>query len=105
MISSPFIVMMRALVSATSPRGCGVSKSKPMTVFRGAGGFSFAASGFKILSKLCSWKFSPSVHCTALPPGDHASQSPDAFETVLTGNAVSVELSLTVLPTFANGAT
>ncbi len=105
MTSSPRIVTTRALVSATRPRGRAASKSKPMAVFCGAGARSSLASARSTFSRLCSWKFSPAVHCTDLLSGHHASQSPETEETGRTGTPVSVELSLTVLPTLGKGAT
>ncbi len=52
--SSPRMVTRRAFTRATSPRGRAVSKSKPMTVARGAAGFSSLASALLMFSRLCS---------------------------------------------------
>jgi hypothetical protein len=52
--SSPRMVMTRAFVSATVPRGRAVSNSKPMRVERGSGVFSSLASCFWMFSRLCS---------------------------------------------------
>lgn len=54
MTSSPFMVISRALVSATCPRGRAVSKAKPMRVCRGSGAFSSTVSCLKMFSKDCS---------------------------------------------------